>query len=108
MGKTFAMLYVMGNIIALCATGFLVGPKKQCKTMFKETRRVACIVYMIMLVVVFVVAVTKGELVGLVLLLLIIQACAAVWYSASYIPYGRKMIINCCKSTVLKSCYGSG
>lgn len=29
---------------------------------------------------------------GLVLIMLIFQMMAAVWYTASYIPYGRSMI----------------
>jgi hypothetical protein len=93
--QTFAALYVVGNFIALAATGFLLGPKKQCITMFKETRRYTTIFYLSMLIIVFSVAVAKYELDGkiwLILFLLIIQMCAAVWYSASYIPYGRDMI----------------
>jgi hypothetical protein len=27
----FAVLYTVGNLVALCATGFFTGPKKQCK-----------------------------------------------------------------------------
>ena len=54
----FAGMYVLGNMIALCATGFLVGPKNQCKKMFDQTRRYSCIFYLVMLVVVFVVAMT--------------------------------------------------
>ena len=27
----FAVLYTIGNCVALCATGFFTGPKKQCK-----------------------------------------------------------------------------
>jgi hypothetical protein len=29
----FAILYVIGNVIASCATGFLLGPKTQCNKM---------------------------------------------------------------------------
>lgn len=54
--RNFAALYVLGNIIALCSTGFLVGPKNQCKKMFDKTRRYSTILYMIMLIVVFAVA----------------------------------------------------
>lgn len=93
--QTFAALYVMGNLIALCATGFLMGPKKQCRVMWKATRFYTTLFYMFMLVTVFTVAVTPFELDGklyLILFLLFVQICAAVWYSASFIPYGREMI----------------
>lgn len=34
---------------------------------------------------------------GLVLFLVFIQFAAAVWYSLSYIPYGRKILTGMCK-----------
>ena len=51
--RNFAALYVVGNIIALCSTGFLVGPKNQCKKMFDKTRRVSTALYIVMLIIVF-------------------------------------------------------
>jgi hypothetical protein len=58
--RNFAGLYVIGNIIALCATGFLVGPRNQCKKMFDETRRWSCAFYLAMLIIVFVTALTAS------------------------------------------------
>ncbi|CAM9699549.1 unnamed protein product [Phaeothamnion confervicola] len=101
--RNFAVLYVFGNVIALCGTGFLIGPARQCKKMFHPTRRIAAVIYLSMLLIVFIAAIA-GAPVIVVLLLLIIQCCAAVWYSVSYIPYGRKAIVNCCKNTVCKPC----
>ncbi|CAM9130596.1 unnamed protein product [Chrysoparadoxa australica] len=93
--RNFAALYVIGNIVALSGTGFLVGPQSQCKKMFHKCRRYACIFYLTMLAAVFVAAVAGAHVI-IVLLLLIVQALAAVWYTASYIPYGRKFIVNTC------------
>jgi Got1/Sft2-like family len=93
--RNFAVLYVVGNLIALGGTGFLVGPATQCRKMFHKVRRIAAIIYLVMLAAVFIAAVA-GAPVPLVLVLLVIQCIAAVWYSASYIPYGRKMIIGFC------------
>lgn len=59
--RTFAILYVLGNIIALVATGFLLGPASQCKKMWAETRRYSTAFYLIMLIVVFSVAITVGS-----------------------------------------------
>ncbi|CAM9396934.1 unnamed protein product [Discosporangium mesarthrocarpum] len=89
--RRFATLYVLGSFIALSATGFLLGPRRQCKKMFHKSRRVACITYLVLLVAVLVVAVVGADFI-IVLVLLILQAMAAIWYSASYIPYGRAMI----------------
>jgi predicted membrane protein len=82
--------------------------------MMKPVRRIAAIIYLGMIIVVLAVAIavcilvfflseysfrvlTTGwlqlpDLGGLVLFLAFIQFVAAVWYAASYIPYGRKII----------------
>jgi hypothetical protein len=46
-----------------------------------------------MLIVVFIVAVLKQN-VFLVLFLLFIEVLAAIWYSISYIPFGRKIALQ--------------
>ncbi|KAL3659180.1 hypothetical protein V7S43_015758 [Phytophthora oleae] len=93
-GAKFGVTYSLGNIISLCGSGFLVGPKQQVKLMFKPVRRIATIIYLLMIVVVLTVAVAAPQLGLVVLLLVIIQCGAAVWYSASYIPYGRKILTS--------------
>ena len=99
----FAILYVFGNFIAIAATGFLIGPRRQCKKMFSKTRRFACIFWLLMLVVTFALGLS-GVDVGWVLLALVIQVCAGIWYSASYIPYGRRMIIKLFQGTCFAPC----
>lgn len=86
--RTFAVLYVCGNVIALTATGFLLGPKQQCMKMWHPCRRYTTTFYLIMLIVVFVVAILKQSI-YLVLFLLAVEILAAIWYSISYIPGGR-------------------
>ena len=39
--RKFSVLYVLGNLIAIMATAFWVGPKFMCKKMFKSSRRCA-------------------------------------------------------------------
>jgi hypothetical protein len=96
--RTFAALYVVGNLIALAATGFLIGPKSQCIKMWAVTRRFTTAFYLIMLIVVFIVAVMKQNI-FLVLFLLFVEVLAAVWYSISYIPFGRKIVLQFFRST---------
>ena len=118
--KTFGIFYTFGNIIALCSTGFLIGPKKQCKNMCKPIRRVATAMFLGSLLAVIITASSWPEYTaedhaanpehkvghekpggGMVILLeIIVQFCAAIWYTASYIPFGRKMLKNCCASCV--------
>mmetsp|Transcript_4347 Transcript_4347/g.3897 ORF Transcript_4347/g.3897 Transcript_4347/m.3897 type:complete len:191 (-) Transcript_4347:97-669(-) len=101
---TFAVLYVIGNVIALCATGFLLGPRNQCRQMWHPTRRYTTAFYLVMLIIVFAVAVAKQN-VGIVIVLLLIQICAAFWYSISYIPFGRKIVIAFLRRTICKPCF---
>ncbi len=60
--------------------------------MFHKTRRIACIVYLALLLGTFLAGVLDGPFV-VVLLLLIAQGIAAIWYMVSYIPYG--MYLSC-------------
>ena len=81
----------------------LVYDPRQCKKMFSKTRRFACIFWLLMLVVTFALGLS-GVDVGWVLLALVIQVCAGIWYSASYIPYGRRMIIKLFQGTCFAPC----
>ncbi|RIA96931.1 Got1/Sft2-like family-domain-containing protein [Glomus cerebriforme] len=87
----FAVLYTLGNIISLVSTGFLVGFKKQIKTMFAPVRWFASVIYLGTLVLTLVIAFTLG--IGILCIILcVIQWMALFWYCASYIPYGRAII----------------
>ncbi|CAH0485893.1 unnamed protein product [Peronospora farinosa] len=96
-GTKFGVTYSLGNIISLCGSGFLVGPKQQVQLMFKPVRCIATIIYLVMIIVVLTVAIVTPQLGLMVLLLVLIQSTAAVWYSASYIPYGRKILARIAK-----------
>lgn len=109
--QLFIALYVMGNVVSLLATGFLCGPKQQCIKMWDPTRRFSTAFYLSMLIVVFAVAISKQNI-FLILFLLFIQYLSGIWYTASFIPFGRQMILGCLKSTICKPCWeayqGSG
>ncbi|CAM9868208.1 unnamed protein product [Ectocarpus sp. 4 AP-2014] len=89
--SSFALIYCLGSLIAIGATSFLIGPRRQCGKMFHKKRRIACVIYLVLLFAVIILA-FLGTPAGIILLILIVQMCAAVWYTASYIPYGRAMI----------------
>ena len=52
--RKFSVLYVCGNLIAIMATAFWVGPKLMCKKMWNSTRRGATAMYLVSLVLVLV------------------------------------------------------
>lgn len=115
------MIAQIGNFIAISATLFLIGPRRQCQKMFDKTRRFSTIIWLCeiwpsyarsfihspkfagTLIITFSIAVA-GVNAGWVVFMLLIQICASVWYSASYIPYGRRFIIKLFQSTCFKPC----
>ena len=124
--STFATMYVFGNVLAILATCFWVGPKRMCSRMWKPTRRIATSVYLSTLILVFVLALLHTP-VGVMMLLVCVQArarralvfpprvmtrcdapplqvCAGVWYSASFLPKGRWLILQCCKMSLFSPC----
>ncbi|KAI8599844.1 SFT2-domain-containing protein [Dissophora ornata] len=87
----FAVFFTLGNVVSLLSTTFLIGPTKQIKTMFAPVRRIASIIFIVLIIVTFIVAFTIQSSI-LCLILCLIQFLALFWYSASYIPYGRAAI----------------
>jgi hypothetical protein len=96
----FAVLYTIGNIVAICGSFFLMGPARQCRRMKAARRRVATSIYLAAMILTVVVALTcrGGGCNLLILFCIFVQWCALVWYLASYIPYGQRMIKGCFKS----------
>ena len=92
--SAFAFVYTMGNLVSLAGTGFLFGPKRQCRQMSKARRRTATAIYLTMMLSTVVTALMDGPSI-LILLFCFLQWCALVWYIASYIPYGQKIISKC-------------
>jgi len=96
----FAILYTVGNLLALGSTGFLTGFTAQLTGMFKGTRIIASCVYLGSLVMTLVSAVYLKSF-GLTIAFLILQSCALAWYCLSYIPGGRAVV-----SAMGKRCFG--
>ncbi len=69
--------------------------------MFHEKRRVATLVYLLTLCLTLGIAFgyEGGGKTVLVLLSVVVQFLALVWYTLSYIPFARDMVLSCMKST---------
>ncbi|GAA5977443.1 hypothetical protein JCM11641_000965 [Rhodosporidiobolus odoratus] len=84
----FATLYVVGVVVSLVGTGFLVGFMKQLKMMWDPVRRYAAGVFILCIALVFVFA----FVVSIDVLVIVFAVCtylAYAWYALSYIPYAR-------------------
>eukprot|EP00571_Detonula_confervacea_P007253 CAMPEP_0172330950 /NCGR_PEP_ID=MMETSP1058-20130122/61669_1 /TAXON_ID=83371 /ORGANISM="Detonula confervacea, Strain CCMP 353" /LENGTH=202 /DNA_ID=CAMNT_0013048187 /DNA_START=1057 /DNA_END=1665 /DNA_ORIENTATION=- len=88
----FVFLYTSGNIMSLMSSMFLSGPKRQCTSMFDEKRRATSITYLVSLacsIAVCFIPIPTGPKIGMLVLLLLVQMLASLWYTLSYVPYGR-------------------
>jgi len=93
--RDFAIKYTFGNILAICSTGFLIGPMRQIKNMSAESRWIAALIYAGAMVLTLVAAFAIKSA-GITVLCIMCQFCAGVWYVLSYIPFGRRMLKKCC------------
>ncbi|KAJ0395485.1 hypothetical protein P43SY_002021 [Pythium insidiosum] len=98
----FAIAYTIGNLLSLGSSMFFVGPCKQVETMFRKKRRGSAIIYLSFIVVTLVLCFARDipHRFGLVMISVICQFAALVWYTLSYIPYGRQMVTSCFKRVV--------
>lgn len=90
----FAVLYSLGNIVVLCSTCFLWGCLDQIKGMFDPVRVVATVVYLISICLTVYLAATSAG-VAAIIVCMIVQFLAGLYYALTYIPYGREMLKGC-------------
>ena len=82
---------------------FLCGPKRQFKKMFDKKRKVVTIVYLSTLclsIIICFITFNKSIKLAVLVLLLIVQMCASIWYSLSYIPFARRAVKKCFKNSI--------
>lgn len=87
----FGVFFTFSNIISISGTFFLVGPQKQFKSMLEETRFIATIVYVGAMVMTLVAAFAL-KIAVVVIVCVIVQYLAMIWYGLSYIPYARTAV----------------
>jgi len=96
---TFAITYTLCVLFFLLGTMFVVGPKRQLKKMFKPHRFIACCVFLASIVLTLWAGLYLKNL-FLVLIFLIIQLAATIWYIASFIPMAQDAIYSSLESAV--------
>lgn len=101
--KQFAFFYTVGSLSSIGSSLFLVGPKRQLQVMCMPVRRVACCIWMGAMVCTLIIAFGFPKAGPLVMLLVIVQYCAMLWYGASFIPYGRAMLKKCCSKAAAQA-----
>ena len=105
----FAIFYTFGNIVAVCGSFFLSGPRAQCKKMCDKTRRCTVFVFFVSMVLTLFLAYATWipDRVLLIIVLVVVQSCALAWYLLSYIPFARQWITSCCASLLGQGASGT-
>lgn len=96
----FVVIYSLGNIISLLASMFLCGPSRQLKRMFDDTRKVTTIIYLsalVLSIIICFIPFNASAKLGILVILIITQFFASLWYTLSYIPLARRAVIRCFK-----------
>lgn len=93
-------MYSLGSIMAMVSTCFLVGPKRQLKTLFENHRLLATSVYLVSIAATLAIAFTVSGILGVVgcIICVVCQFLAAAWYAITYIPGGQ----DCLKGLVIR------
>lgn len=89
----FALLFTLGNMLAIGSTTFLIGPMQQLSMMMDPVRAYATSMYVGCVVLALICALWIHSKI-LTLLAIICEICALVWYSLSYIPFAHRMVSN--------------
>lgn len=89
----YTALSTLGSFLSMLSTIILMGPSAQLAYMFDEYRFNASVMYIGSLFVSFFVAIIFRSVL-LCVLCGLLQYAALVWYSLSYVPYGRETLVN--------------
>lgn len=99
----FAVAYTFGNCLSLSSSCFFVGPSKQLETMMRPKRRVSAMLYLFFIGLTLVLCFAHHiyHRILWVLLSVLCQFLALIWYCLSYVPYGRSIALGCCRRIFL-------
>ncbi|KAI4325001.1 hypothetical protein MLD38_030437 [Melastoma candidum] len=89
----FAVLFTIGNLLAVGSTAFLIGASQQMRMMFDSSRIIATAIYLGCVVMALVFALWMRSKI-LTILAVICEMCALIWYCLSYIPFARQIVSN--------------
>ncbi|RNF15916.1 SFT2 domain containing 2 [Trypanosoma conorhini] len=87
----YSVLSTLGSVMSLASTFILMGPRAQLQYMFDEYRRTASMLYLGSLLLTWIVAMVYKSAFLCSLCGLLQYACL-IWYSLSYVPYGREAV----------------
>lgn len=90
----YAVITSLGNLVSLSGTAFLVGPQRQWANMKDPSRRYTSLAFLVALVATLYSALYLQNA-PLAVLCSICQYTCYIWYSLSYVPFGRSLCKRC-------------
>ncbi|KAG7382965.1 hypothetical protein PHYPSEUDO_004200 [Phytophthora pseudosyringae] len=90
--RFYALFYSLSNIATFSSLIFIMGQDRLKKRMLSRKRSLTGRAWMGSLALTVIVAFLWPSHWFIVILLLIAQFCSMIWYSVSYIPFGRKFL----------------
>jgi len=100
----FAAFFTLGNILSLLSTTFLVGVRSQMTSMFHAKRWTASLIYIGSIFLTLFCALHL-QLAWATILSLCLQTLAFIWYSLSYVPFGRDAAVWCMEGCMACKCF---
>ena len=95
--RDFAIFFSAGQIVTILGSAFLIGFKRQFKSMFHRKRWITTTVFLVALALTLISAlVLKNP--ALTMVFLIIELGAYAWYVLSYLPFGQRLAKRICGS----------
>ncbi|CEG47986.1 membrane protein involved in er to golgi [Plasmopara halstedii] len=90
--RSYALFYSLSNIATFCSLIFIMGQDRLTKRMLSRKRSLSGRAWLASLALTLIVAMFWPRHWFSVLVLLLLQFVSMVWYSVSYIPFGRKFL----------------
>ena len=90
--RFYALFYSLSNVATFCSLVFIMGQNRLQKRMLSSKRSVTGRAWMGSLALTIIVAFFWSSHWFVVIVLLLVQFGSMIWYSASYIPFGRKFL----------------
>ncbi|TDH69274.1 hypothetical protein CCR75_002552 [Bremia lactucae] len=90
--RLYSLLYSLSNVATFCSLLFIMGQDRLQKRMLSRKRSITGRAWMGSLALTIIVAFLWHSHWFIVILLLLVQFGSMIWYSATYIPFGRKFV----------------
>ena len=106
----FGVYYTFANVVGILGSFFMSGPTQQARKMTEGNRLVSTLVYVCALVAtlffVFYAGIPTQPRLWCILVCILVQYLALLWYTLSFVPYAQAYVCGCFKACLGDLCCG--